>query len=385
MLNEKKLSKKCFCGGENGELLGTVTFKTYDGHLLPTIHDIVSCEKCGFVFADIKSEQSVFNKYYEHYSKYEDINLAVGIDNGEKERIQGYIVQMIEERLCMDATSSIIDIVCGQGTLLKALKKHGYQNLYGLDPSKKCTDICASNGIHAFQGTIDNNIIDRRFDVVILDNVLEHVFDINDFIQKVLQLLNTEGYLVIRVPDARLYTPQFYPKAYSAFTIEHINHFDHQSIITLGSIHKLRFVAIGDEGNESPGILAVFQKNSDQRYLGAKSACLQHLKKSAEVAKMQKHRLKKKIKHSKIIIWGIGSYYSRLSNQNFFNDFEIIALVDRDKHKHNQIIDSMEILSPEEIVNIDEDFSIVVCAERCSDAIIRDIKKLEISKDIVAI
>ena len=101
--------------------------------------------------------------------------------------------------------------------------------------------------------------------------------------------------------------------------------------------------------------------------------------------KEKKNDLRNKLSNNRIAIWGIGSYYSRLEYKKFFDDFEIVALVDKDLHKHNQTIGDKKIISPQELHNINDSFSIVVCAEKSGNSISKDIEKLNFQKEIVEI
>lgn len=380
-----KLKRICFCGNRTGEHLGNVVFQTYEKHLLPPTHHLIACDVCGFVFADFEANQSVFDKYYEFYSKYEDAGLSVADSSPEKKIIQGNIAHFIEKNLVIHKNSSIMDIGCALGSQLKCLRQRGYKNIYGLDPSQKCVDHCNSMGITAFKGSVAQNDIAMVFDTILMDNVLEHVYDINNFFNSVLGLLKPDGYLVVRVPDARLYTPAFYTKAFSAFTIEHINHFDNESLINLGKLHGLSIISSGFDPHDPSGTSIVYKKVVNQDYLTAKKSCVTYLKHSEKILKDKQSEVKNKLSNSKIAIWGIGSYYSRLAHNKFFDDFEVVALVDKDLHKQNQTIADKRIISPKELRKINEPFSIVVCAEKCGESIIEDIKKLHFNNEILGI
>ncbi len=379
------LKRKCFCGNTTGDYIGDVNFQTYENHLLPNIHCLIACKACGFVFADFKSTQAVFDEYYEFFSKYEDASLSISNKSHEKNISQENLVHFIEKRLDIHKSAHIIDIGCARGNQLKYLSNRSYQNLYGLDPSQKCIDVCNSQGFTAFKGSIAQNDIKMTFDLIIMDNVLEHVYNINDCFSSILKLLKPGGYLIVRVPDARVYTPSIYKKSFSAFTIEHINHFDHQSLIDLGRLHNLSIVSIGIDPQHPASLPIIYKKVLNQDYLNARQACKTYLAHSERILEIKQNELKGKLSNNKIVIWGIGSYYSRLAHKGFFNDFEVVALVDKDVHKQKKTIGAQTILSPNDLQKIDAPFSIVVCAENCGELILKDIEKLNLKKDVVEI
>ena len=189
----EKFERTCICGNKTGTNLGDIVFETYQRHLLPRVHHLKACKKCGFVFADFHSDQSIFDKYYELFSKYEDLTLCPVMNESEKMISQESVANYIENNLHIKKNAHIIDIGCARGDLLKHFKNRGYQNLFGLDPSKECVDICNKMGITAFKGSVAKNDIRIFFDIVLLDNVLEHVYDINGFFQISSQYVKNKG------------------------------------------------------------------------------------------------------------------------------------------------------------------------------------------------
>jgi len=66
-----------------GYVLHTQSFALPEGHLLSGArkYDVVSCSKCGFVYADTPVKQDAYDKYYTEMSKYE-----MGYDNIDLEK-----------------------------------------------------------------------------------------------------------------------------------------------------------------------------------------------------------------------------------------------------------------------------------------------------------
>ncbi|MHA7059253.1 class I SAM-dependent methyltransferase [Aquimarina sp. M1] len=95
--------------------------------------------------------------------------------------------------------TAILDIGCGGGALLKKLQKYGFKKLNGIDPYLD-QDII-SESISIKKVSIDQLLEDRKkYDVVIMSHVLEHLDDPNQHLQKVKSLLADHGKLIIRVP-----------------------------------------------------------------------------------------------------------------------------------------------------------------------------------------
>ena len=79
MEKSKKLLRNCpICNQTNGKILHTQHFSLPDKSILPNAYDVVSCENCGFCFADTSATQADYDKYYNEMSKYEDKNTGTG-------------------------------------------------------------------------------------------------------------------------------------------------------------------------------------------------------------------------------------------------------------------------------------------------------------------
>lgn len=101
------------------------------------------------------------------------------------------------------AGATVLDIGCGWGLTLKYLQARGAR-CAGFDPAPEAVDYVRSCGIECVQGGMDrmNVFGDRRFDVVMLMNVLEHLADPVQVLRQIHgQLLAPGGVLVIEVPN----------------------------------------------------------------------------------------------------------------------------------------------------------------------------------------
>ncbi len=98
--------------------------------------------------------------------------------------------------------SSILEIGCSAGPLLKRLAADGYRDLTGVDISRRAIRLCRENGIpHAYEMDGANPAFDdARFDVVIASDVLEHLADDNRAVANWQRLLKPGGIAIVFVP-----------------------------------------------------------------------------------------------------------------------------------------------------------------------------------------
>lgn len=91
---------------------------------------------------------------------------------------------------------AILDVGCGNGSLLTQLFKIGYSNLTGIDPfineghDYGVLKILKKN-IHEMNG---------NFDLIMMHHSLEHMFEPLKALQKAFSLLNKNKYLLLRIP-----------------------------------------------------------------------------------------------------------------------------------------------------------------------------------------
>ena len=88
--------------------------------------------------------------------------------------------RIISERC--DPGGALIDIACGNGSILRDLRGLGFQNLSGLEISKYAVNRLREEGFTMFQGTLPRiPVPDQSFDTVIASQVLEHIIRRNTF------------------------------------------------------------------------------------------------------------------------------------------------------------------------------------------------------------
>lgn len=99
-------------------------------------------------------------------------------------------------------TDKILDIACGNGSVLRYLKARGYQQLYGLEISHYAINRLKAEGIRMYYSKLPNIPLgDEAFDVVIASQVLEHIIRRHHFLKEIRRILKPGGKAFIFVPD----------------------------------------------------------------------------------------------------------------------------------------------------------------------------------------
>ena len=146
------------------------------------------------------------------------------MDSEEVVHQNSAVIDLIEKNI--DMNSSVLDIGCAYGGILAALRRKGYCDLHGIEPSNvNCRYANDVMNLDVAQGTLSDaqKIYGRKkFDLVILTGVLEHLIDVKGSIMMCKALLKEDGYILLHVPDLDLFCK--HQDLYQEFSIEHINY-----------------------------------------------------------------------------------------------------------------------------------------------------------------
>jgi SAM-dependent methyltransferase len=96
----------------------------------------------------------------------------------------------------------ILDIGCGNGSMLRHLQGLGYRHLHGLEISGYAIQRLRGEGIEMHYGVLPSiPLPEASFDVVIASQVLEHVIRRRRFLSEMRRILKAGGRALIFVPD----------------------------------------------------------------------------------------------------------------------------------------------------------------------------------------
>ena len=96
--------------------------------------------------------------------------------------------------------SKILDIGCGSGVFLEYMRGNNHK-VYGVEPALNLKNTLELKGIEVFTGSIFDIDIKEKFDIITLNNVLEHIENPDLVIERANKLLEEDGLLVIKVPN----------------------------------------------------------------------------------------------------------------------------------------------------------------------------------------
>ena len=116
------------------------------------------------------------------------------------------------KKVPIDYHSSILDVGCGRGDLLFRMRRHGFENLTGIDPFIE-KDIHV-NRVNIYKKEIFD--VQETFDFIMLNHSYEHMDQPLLVLKKLYGLLKPKSYLLIRIPISNSYCWQQYGTYWAA-------------------------------------------------------------------------------------------------------------------------------------------------------------------------
>lgn len=389
MIEYKRARKSCeICGSFNVEKLFEYDMTGIELHKnVEKNFDIVSCDKCGFIYYDILSSQKKYDEYYNSYSIYENLGKTYGAITECMKNMYYEITEEIYSFVKKD--SNILDVGCANGYLLETLRDRGFENLYGLDISDNCLNTVKSKGFEVYRGGVfvENKEMYDKFDCITCTQVLEHVYDLNGAIKNLKSMLKEEGLLYIEVPDASRYH-LIANNPFSHFQYEHIVHFDPTSLTNLALKHNLkvkqviqRDVNFNSFSASIPYISIVLQKIKPEYEL---SNAKNSVKEFIELSRINLNNTIKDFLETNepIAIWGLGTSAMLILKEGLEN-CNIEYIVDTNELKQGMEIYGYKIDSPDILITKNFKGTILITSSLYEIEIIEQIKAMGLTNNFV--
>lgn len=145
--------------------------------------EILICKGCGHRFSNVSADSSI---YKEDYFSSTHKNFFENCDTG----LFNYIMEKITEY--KGKHCNILDIGCGNGSLLKFLSCQGFSNLTGIDLIEN-----KHNGINFIKKDFYEYDNIEKFDVVLCIYSIEHMDNMDKYMFKIEQLLKEDGIFIV--------------------------------------------------------------------------------------------------------------------------------------------------------------------------------------------
>lgn len=102
----------------------------------------------------------------------------------------------------MNGLGSLLDVGCNEGRGLEFYQSHGF-SAEGLELNSKAAEVARAKGFTVYCSTLESFSAEKKYDVVVLSNVLEHSLNPGAMLQHIHRLLNPNGQVWISCPNSR--------------------------------------------------------------------------------------------------------------------------------------------------------------------------------------
>ncbi|MEW6078990.1 MAG: class I SAM-dependent methyltransferase [Thermodesulfobacteriota bacterium] len=198
-MNENQASLCPVCN-EKGVLFHKSTFPGKDN----TIYQLFQCGECRTVFTCPRPTLDALTKAYDAYYWSEtDIDkkkkglkrLVAGFNSWRLKQVIRPLVKVLPPR------ATVLEVGCGAGQLSRILLEHDFQVEVTEYSHQMLSLVTETLGVKGYPGDLTEIELNKRYDAIIFNNVLEHVLSPADNLRRAVSILNPGGFVFIEVPN----------------------------------------------------------------------------------------------------------------------------------------------------------------------------------------
>ena len=261
--SKKQEHNRCIvCESNNIEILYSkvkdLEYKTYKDV------NYALCKVCGLIFQSPLPTEEVLPSFYpDEYRNYlpEKSSLFSTLKKMQFNNLAKKIAHYFNKE------SKLLDIGFGNGQLLLALQRLGHTKLYGTDFTDKVFPSLQNSGIALEVSNVEKKVpFDETFDVIFMNNVIEHFLDPVKVLENCKNKLTKNGKIILITPNTNTLEFSIFKSYWAGFHApRHTFLFNTKNLKMLGD--KLGFNAINiypmtDPGQWSISIQNILQSSS---------------------------------------------------------------------------------------------------------------------------
>lgn len=238
IFSESNLNMKCVCESND---FRTIASQVYDDRYgYPNSFELRKCNHCSHIsLGDSIVEVDFSNLYGKYYprrnlSPNDVLNGSRNLD-GIINKVKIYLEGLNNQgQIFAKPGMKVLDFGCGAGYSLVEMSAIGVE-CCGIEADPNVAKIAVELGLNLHVGTLeDSPFKDAKFDLIILNQVLEHVINPEELILKFKNLLTEDGQIVISVPNVdSIYRRIFLSKWINWHIPYHIHHFNKKTLTKL--------------------------------------------------------------------------------------------------------------------------------------------------------
>lgn len=200
---------------------------------------IVRCRPCGFAYVNPRPSWPEVARIYRDETYYRNDNtcdFGYGDYFGEqRELLEPLFAQRVAEIESFHPNRGrMLDVGCATGLLLEAAQRSGWA-VEGVDVSEYAVASCRARGLTAHHGPLESQGLPTgRFDVVVMDDTVEHLPDPRRAIVEAHRILAPGGLLTINTCDEGGWLRRAMGRHWFHYKpLEHLCYFDRENLARL--------------------------------------------------------------------------------------------------------------------------------------------------------
>jgi 2-polyprenyl-3-methyl-5-hydroxy-6-metoxy-1,4-benzoquinol methylase len=215
----------------------TLKFKAKDYTVSNELFHIVTCNSCQLIYTNPRPAANEAGPYYHAsaYISHSDTN--EGIVNKLYHTVRKFTLysktNWIEPE--KKGNKELLDIGCGNGHFLAAAKEKGW-NINGVELDPETAARAAKLTGLRIAPSLQEIASEKKFQVITLWHVLEHVYELEEYFQFFKNRLAKEGKLLLALPNPASFDANYFEEYWAAYDVpRHIYHFTPATITALAA------------------------------------------------------------------------------------------------------------------------------------------------------
>jgi 2-polyprenyl-3-methyl-5-hydroxy-6-metoxy-1,4-benzoquinol methylase len=217
---------------------------------------IVACASCAMVYVNPRLRTSdLFNIYRNEYFTRGRRNDESGYENYEliaSLRIKTFNKWYSDLRRFLPSQgpdACALDIGCAAGYFLDVLRENGWRHVEGIELDTRMINVPRSRGYNVSDLPLEQFAATRRYSLITLFDVLEHLPDVNNDFAKLSSMLDENGIIALVTPDCDSFQRKIFGKRWFQFKpMEHISYFSPPTLAMLAEKHGLEIIQRSSSG-----------------------------------------------------------------------------------------------------------------------------------------
>ena len=371
--NLKTENRRCFLRNNYNKSIFSEKLKLYNQGTVLISYAI--CKKSGLIYQNRSLSRRELDKYYSqfHFS----LENASKPSDEKKRNFQRYLHLISQEFKTFP--KSVLEVSLFNLFLLRQLLKSGSKIAHGLEPNQKFKTRKIGK-IKIFNNTIEKFKSKKKYDLIILTHVIEHLINPLEALKKCSTLQNYNQKILVEIP---LFDKiELYPIA--GLTMEHLYYFSEENLRELLAKAGYEILSITKTYNSTqmPFITVIAQKVRDIQYIKKNDILKNQAKLFKKYLNMHRARYKKinlainKIDASKpTYLYGVGMTASSfVFHSNIQKKLKVMGIFDGNPDKIGGKFGELPVLDYNIFNKKNFKKNIIITSEFSSDAIIKKIK-----------